>query len=311
MYQDLDDIVFEDRHKAYGAYAFRKHYDNTLTKALLVGVSFCLLLFLFFLFLSSTKTVKKPNIHEDMVQLDVTNMLINFGDNTNGKGIEEPKAEEGSPAPIIEKKEEKIEEPIAEAPKVIKAVVEKPIPDHVVPTPTRSETKIATTKKVEKAKTTSTSTSDKKTESKTIVKGDIKKEGATGDGRGNAAIGNLLKGRGTNSGSQGTGTGTGNYGDPVGGDSDGDSKIGIDRKLIGFIPGTMGRGGAQPKQSCEASGSISISYTVDKAGNVVSASRSSGISDACVSSTAIQWVKQYVKAEKSNVSSKGTYKIVF
>lgn len=310
MYQDLDDIVFEDRHKAYGAYAFRKHYDNTLTKAFLIGVSICTILFFFFFVSSKTLATKKTNVKEDMVELDVSNMLINFGDNTNGKGIEEPKAEEGSPAPLIEEKIVK-EEPPIELPKITKDVIEKPIPDNVVPTPTRSETKVATAKKVEKAKTTSTSTSDKKTESKTIAKGSIKKEGATGDGRGNAAIGNLLKGRGTNSGSQGTGTGAGNYGDLVGGDSDGDSKIGIDRKLVGFIPGTMGRGGAQPKQNCEASGSISISYTVDKAGNVVSANRSSGISDPCVSSTAIQWVKQYVKAEKAKVSSKGTYKIVF
>ena len=40
MYQDLDDIVFEDRHKAYGAYEFRKHYEYTLTKALVVGCLF-------------------------------------------------------------------------------------------------------------------------------------------------------------------------------------------------------------------------------------------------------------------------------
>ena len=38
MYQDLDDIIFEDRHKSYGAYEYRKHYDFTLTKALVVGI---------------------------------------------------------------------------------------------------------------------------------------------------------------------------------------------------------------------------------------------------------------------------------
>ncbi|WOC51895.1 hypothetical protein BPO_1248 [Bergeyella porcorum] len=42
---------------------------------------------------------------------------------------------------------------------------------------------------------------------------------------------------------------------------------------------------------------------VDRAGNVTSARRSSGISDNCVVSTAIAWVKQYVKAEKANTSS--------
>jgi hypothetical protein len=85
----------------------------------------------------------------------------------------------------------------------------------------------------------------------------------------------------------------------------------VDRKLVGFIPGTMGRGGAQPSHDCSASGSITISYTVDKSGKVTSARRLSGVSDPCVMNTAVSWVKQYVKAEAASVSSKGTYKIVF
>ncbi len=139
----------------------------------------------------------------------------------------------------------------------------------------------------------------------------IKKQGATGDGKGTAAIGNLLKGRGTKDGSQGDGGKAGNAGDPLGGDGNGDSKIGVDRKLTGYIPGTMGRGGAQPVHSCKASGSITLAYTVDKAGNVISVRRSGGISDPCIVSTSIQWVKQYVKAEKANFSSTGTYRITF
>src|SRR5690606_25144773 len=133
----------------------------------------------------------------------------------------------------------------------------------------------------------------------------------SGDGKGTAAIGNLIKGRGTKAGTQGTNGTTGNQGDPLGGDGNGDSKIGVDRNLIGFIPGTMGRGGAQPVHSCSASGTINISYTVDKAGNVISARRSGGTSDPCVVSTSVQWVKQYVKAERSNTSSTGTYRITF
>ena len=62
------------------------------------------------------------------------------------------------------------------------------------------------------------------------------KQGATGDGKGTAAIGNLLKGRGTKDGSQGDGGKAGNAGDPLGGDGNGDSKIGVDRKLTGYIP---------------------------------------------------------------------------
>lgn len=73
----------------------------------------------------------------------------------------------------------------------------------------------------------------------------------------------------------------------------------------------MGRGGAQPSHSCSASGSITIAYTVDKAGNVVSARRAGGISDPCVASTSVAWVKKYVKAEKASTSSTGTYKITF
>ena len=72
-----------------------------------------------------------------------------------------------------------------------------------------------------------------------------------------------------------------------------------------------GRGGAQPAHNCSASGTISISYTVDKAGNVTAARRLSGTSDACISTNSVSWVKKYVKAEKANTSSTGVYKISF
>ena len=309
MYQDLDDIIFEDRHKAYGAYAFRKHYDFTLTKALVVGIFiFSVLFFLPASFIKSKKITAADS--EKIIPIELTEMRINYGDNRNGKGLEEPKEEEGSPAPIVEKKEEK--EVVAEVAKASKEKAEKDIPENIVPIPTRTKNPPVATKKANvKTNSTAVANSTKTTTGKTNAKGDIKKENATGDGRGNAAIGNLLKGRGTKSGSQGNGTGPGNYGDPLGGDGDGNSLIGIDRKLVGFIPGTMGRGGSQPNHDCQASGTISISYTVDKSGKVISAKRLSGVSDPCVASTAVNWVKQYVKAEASSVSSKGTYKIIF
>ena len=309
MYQDLDDIVFEDRHKAYGAYEFRKHYDFTLTKSLVVGIF--IFLILFFIPATVIKTPKKTAVSsEKIIPVDLTEMRINYGDNRNGKDKEEPKEEEGSPAPIVEKKEEK--EIAAEIPKPAKEKTEKDIPENVVPTPTRIKNPPVVTKKPnEKTNSPAIANSTKSTSGKSNTKGDIKKENASGDGRGNAAIGNLLKGRGTKSGSQGNGTGPGNYGDPLGGDGDGTSLVGVDRKLVGFIPGTMGRGGAQPNHDCSASGSITISYTVDKSGKVTSARRQSGLSDPCVANTAVSWVKQYVKAEPSNVLSKGTYKIVF
>ena len=88
-------------------------------------------------------------------------------------------------------------------------------------------------------------------------------------------------------------------------------KIGIDRVMIGFMTGPMGRCGAQPAHHGAASGTSSISYTVDKAGNVISARRLSGVSDACVSTNSVSWVKKYVKAEKASTPSTGVYQITF
>lgn len=245
----------------------------------------------------------------------VTTMLVNFGDNRNGNGVEEPAEQEGSLAAVAE---EITPEPVEAAVPETKTVI-KPDPqpetkkseakDKII---TGNNSKVSVPKKEE-------SKSTKNTTAGTTASKNTKKASATtansntgrGDGKGNAAIGNLIKGRGSKAGSQGTGTGIGNAGDPLGGDGDGDSKIGIDRKLVGFIPGTMGRGGAQPSHNCTASGPITISYTVDKSGNVISARRSNGISDPCAVSTSVSWVKKYVKAEKANTSSTGTYKISF
>ncbi|WP_428070768.1 ferric siderophore ABC transporter substrate-binding protein [Chryseobacterium gambrini] len=246
----------------------------------------------------------------------ITTMLVNFGDNRNGSGVEEPADQPGSLAAATE---EVASEPAETAVPETKTVIQPdPQPetkkteakDKVI---TGNNTKTSVPKKEEsKAETKKTSTSTSATKN-------TKKSGATtansktgnGDGKGNAAIGNLIRGRGTKAGSQGDGNGIGNAGDPLGGDGNGDSKVGIDRKLVGFIPGTMGRGGSQPANSCTASGTITIAYTVDKAGNVVSARRSGGTSDPCISSNAISWVKKYVKAEKASVSSTGSYKITF
>lgn len=246
----------------------------------------------------------------------ITTMLVNFGDNRNGNGVEEPADQPGSLAAATE---EVAPEPAETTVPETKTVIQPdPQPetkkteakDKVI---TGNNTKTSVPKKEEsKAETKKTSTSTSATKN-------TKKSGATtansktgnGDGKGNAAIGNLIRGRGTKAGSQGDGNGIGNAGDPLGGDGNGDSKVGIDRKLVGFIPGTMGRGGSQPANSCTASGTITIAYTVDKAGNVVSARRSGGTSDPCISSNAISWVKKYVKAEKASVSSTGSYKITF
>ncbi len=246
----------------------------------------------------------------------ITTMLVNFGDNRNGNGVEEPADQPGSLAAATE---EVASEPAETAVPETKTVIQPdPQPetkkteakDKVI---TGNNTKTSVPKKEESKEET------KKTSTSTSAIKNTKKSGATtansktgnGDGKGNAAIGNLIRGRGTKAGSQGDGNGIGNAGDPLGGDGNGDSKVGIDRKLVGFIPGTMGRGGSQPANNCTASGTITIAYTVDKAGNVVSARRSGGTSDPCISSNAISWVKKYVKAEKASVSSTGSYKITF
>lgn len=252
------------------------------------------LVFLGIFFYKFTKITVKPE--------EMTTMLINFGDNQNGESTDEPADQEGSlaanteisePQPVENTIAETKPEPKTEAPKA--AVKEKVI--------TGSNTKVSAPKAQPKTVSKPKAAPAKNTTSNA--------KAGSGDGKGTAAIGNLIKGRGTKTGTQGTNGTTGNQGDPLGGDGNGDSKIGVDRNLIGFIPGTMGRGGVQPSHSCSASGTINISYTVDKAGNVISARRSSGISDPCVASTSVQWVKQYVKAERSNTSSTGTYRITF
>lgn len=240
----------------------------------------------------------------------VTTMLINFGDNRNGNGAEEPANQEGSLASseIYIPEELKTPEPTSEKAVETPKTVEKPAEKLV--TGKSEKATIAKSDKKEKV-ADKTTTASKTTTSKTSSVANTSNKKAQGDGQGTAAIGNLIKGRGTKSGSQGNDGATGNAGDPLGGNGNGDSKIGVDRKLISFIPGTMGRGGEQPPHNCDASGTVNIAYTVDKSGNVTSARRGSGISDPCVVTAAIIWVKKYVKAEKATTNSTGVYKITF
>ena len=245
----------------------------------------------------------------------VTTMLINFGDNRNGNGAEEPVNQEGSLAsseiyiPEELKTPEPTSEKAVETPKAVEKPAEKLVTGKsekatIAKSDKKEKTIEKTTKNIEKS-------TNKSTPSKTSTTANTSDKKAQGDGQGTAAIGNLIKGRGTKSGSQGNDGATGNAGDPLGGNGNGDSKIGVDRKLISFIPGTMGRGGEQPPHNCDASGTVNIAYIVDKSGNVTSARRGSGISDPCVVTAAIIWVKKYVKAEKATTNSTGVYKITF
>ena len=245
----------------------------------------------------------------------VTTMLINFGDNRNGNGAEEPANQEGSLAsseiyiPEELKTPEPTSEKAVETPKAVEKPAEKLVTGKsekatIAKSDKKEKTIEKTTKNIEKS-------TNKSTPSKTSTTANTSDKKAQGDGQGTAAIGNLIKGRGTKSGSQGNDGATGNAGDPLGGNGNGESKIGVDRKLISFIPGTMGRGGEQPPHNCDASGTVNIAYIVDKSGNVTSARRGSGISDPCVVTAAIIWVKKYVKAEKATTNSTGVYKITF
>lgn len=89
------------------------------------------------------------------------------------------------------------------------------------------------------------------------------------------------------------------------------TKIGKDRILTAFIPGTMGKAGKLPSHNCKAKGQLVMFITIDKAGNVTSSGRNSGIKDACNITAAVIWTKKYVKAKKSQNISQGTYTIVF
>ena len=283
----------------------RKERNDKLKSAILTALISALLFLLIFYYQFVREIPKEEK---------VTTMLINFGDNRNGNGAEEPANQEGSlasadiyvPEELKTPEPEKVVEKVVEKPKSVEKPAEK-----IITGKSEKSTAIKTEKTEKKSTKTTESTSSKTSPSKTSSTSNTSAKNAQGDGKGTAAIGNLIKGRGTKTGSQGTNGTTGNAGDPLGGNGNGDSKIGVDRKLIAFIPGTMGKGGEQPSHNCSANGTITISYTVDKAGNVTSARRSSGISDPCVVTAAVIWVKKYVKAEKATTISTGTYKITF
>ncbi|MCZ2083482.1 MAG: ferric siderophore ABC transporter substrate-binding protein [Flavobacteriales bacterium] len=284
----------------------KKNEEKDRRRSVIITFLISLLLFLGIFFYKFTKITEKPE--------QVTTMLVNFGDNRDGAEIEEPANQDGSLAANSEVTEP-VQETVPEAkPEPVKEIVKPVVKEKII---TGNNPKITAPKaeKLEKAapKTPTKSATPKTTPAKASpAKATTPNSNTgTGDGKGTAAVGNLLKGRGTKTGTQGTTGTTGNAGDPLGGDGNGDSKVGIDRKLVGFIPGTMGRGGAQPAHNCSASGTINIAYTVDKAGNVISARRSGGNSDPCMVSTSVSWVKKYVKAEKANTSSTGTYSITF
>jgi periplasmic protein TonB len=74
-FETLDEMLFENRNKEYGAYFLRKNYNRHLSKALLIGVT-PLLLFFLSSFIIARNTVKKiePTI-------DTSQRIINWPEN--------------------------------------------------------------------------------------------------------------------------------------------------------------------------------------------------------------------------------------
>ncbi|MDL1913862.1 MAG: ferric siderophore ABC transporter substrate-binding protein [Bergeyella sp.] len=281
--------------------------DNTRTKDYMISALLTLTVWaglLVWLYLYRFRTTE---IQERKL---TTTMLISFGDKTGRVNTEEPKEEDGSlstelslSSPLPEPPEEnKANDSKEEKRREFKSSISGLHRERTLRRK-KNEIKRESTKKTSKK---SPSNTKKKTES-----ANKNNRTAQRDGKGREAIGNLIKGKGNKSGSQGNGKNIGNSGDPLGGNSTGNSKIGTDRNLVAFIPGTMNRGGKQPSHHCKGSGTIVIVYTVDKTGKVTHATRKSGIADPCIVKTSIEWVKKYVKAEKSTTSSTGTYKISF
>ncbi len=65
----LDDIVFEGRNQAYGAYTLRKLYNNIVTRSLLIGGALFIVAFLLMQFVSTQKGEEAVNTEIDLANL--------------------------------------------------------------------------------------------------------------------------------------------------------------------------------------------------------------------------------------------------
>jgi protein TonB len=114
----LDEIVFENRNKSYGAYDIRTQYPRLLTKSFIIGTSLFLVAALSpFIYLTIQNMNKADEVQ---VKADLVDIL------QEDKIIEEPKEEEPPPPPPP-KEEEKIE--------VIQNVVPEPVKAPKIETP--------------------------------------------------------------------------------------------------------------------------------------------------------------------------------
>ncbi|SHL54001.1 energy transducer TonB [Chryseobacterium polytrichastri] len=114
----LDEIVFENRNKEYGAYDLRHQYPRLLTKSFILGTALFLVAALSpFIYLTIKRLTEPP---KQEVKADLVEIL------QEDKIIEEPK-EELPPPPPPPKEEEKIE--------VIQNVVPEPVKAPKIETP--------------------------------------------------------------------------------------------------------------------------------------------------------------------------------
>lgn len=95
-------------------------------------------------------------------------------------------------------------------------------------------------------------------------------------------------------------------------DSKKESRIGVDRKLISGVPGTLNYKGKFPANNVKEKGSITVSYTVDENGKVISVYRTAGLRDRNTINNAVTIIRKHVRAEKkAKTTSKGTYTLTF
>ncbi|WP_027381347.1 energy transducer TonB [Chryseobacterium daeguense] len=115
----LDEIVFENRNKEYGAYDLRHQYPRLLTRSFLVGTALFLVAALSpFIYLTIKRLTEPP---KQEVKADLVEIL------QEDKIIEQPKEEEPPPPPPPPKEEEKIE--------IIQNVVPEPVKAPKIETP--------------------------------------------------------------------------------------------------------------------------------------------------------------------------------
>ncbi len=115
----LDEIVFENRNKEYGAYDLRHQYPKLLTKSFIVGTALFLIAALSPFIYLTIKRLTAPEKQE--VKADLVEIL------QEDKIIEQPKEEEPPPPPPPPKEEEKIE--------IIQNVVPEPVKAPKIETP--------------------------------------------------------------------------------------------------------------------------------------------------------------------------------